>query len=255
MSSPSASTTRRADVLELRYEAAVAWMHLADTENGNRLTPALVGALHTAIDELATRDDVRVVVLAAHGDDFCRGHAVPTTPAPRAECLATCDLMLRLASLPCITVAAAHGMVADAGIELVASCDLALGAASARFLACDPTRDHWPHTTQVALSRALAPRQAFELLLDRQARDAATVARSGLLHAVVPDAQLDDAVAALAARLAAWPPETLARGKQAFARQLAMNRADAYDYALDQLLSDLRREEAGTLAEAGPREP
>ncbi|MEQ8661843.1 MAG: hypothetical protein RLW62_13595, partial [Gammaproteobacteria bacterium] len=82
----------------------------------------------------------------------------------------------------------------------------------------------------------------------------AAMAQLGLLHAVVPEAGLDVAAGELAATLARWPAAAVTLGKQGFTQQLAMNRADAYDYALDQLMHELRVHEAGTLAATEPRE-
>ena len=50
-------------------------------------------------------------------------------------------------------------------------------------------------------------------------------------HRVVPAAELDGAVDALARQVAGKSPLTLAIGKEAFYRQLELGLADAYDYA------------------------
>ncbi len=254
MPAPSSPVPSR-DPCELMRETAtrIAWLWLDRADTGNRLSHEVVDALHAALEQVEACDDIDVLVLAARGGVFCRGCVEPAEAAPlpplahRAEVLATSDLMLRLAALPCITLAAIAGDVAGAGIELVASCDFAIAGSSARFAVPDLDHGRWPHTTQVALSRAMAPRQALALLLDTRARDAAEMARLGLLHEVVADAELESRTRALAATLAGKPAALIAPGKQSFHRQLAMNRADAYLYAVEQQTRNPPAAETGNM--------
>ena len=252
MSVPSSPEPSRAPC-ELRREAAarVAWLWLDRADSGNRLSRELVDALHAALEHVEACGNIDVLVLAARGTAFCQGLAEPAAAAAplarRAAHLATSDLMLRLATLPCITLAVVQGDAAGAGLELVASCDFAMASTTARFAVPDLDQVRWAHTTQVALSRALPPRQALALLLDTRAREAAEMLRLGLLHEVVADTELTARARALAARLAAKPAAVVAPGKLSFHRQLAMNRADAYLYAVEQQQRDRHGPETGNM--------
>ncbi len=62
-----------------------------------------------------------------------------------------------------------------------------------------------------------------------QVIDAATAADWGLVNRVVPAERLDEAVADLAERIAAASPLTVAMGKQAFHRQIELDKRQAYD--------------------------
>lgn len=235
--------------------ARIAWLWLDHAESGNRLSRELVDAVHGALEHVEACGDIDVLVLAARGTAFCQGLVEPPATVPvaplarRADHLATSDLMLRLATLPCITLAVVQGDAAGAGLELVASCDFAMACTTARFTVPDLDQGRWAHTTQVALSRALPPRQALALLLDTRARDAAEMFRLGLLHEVVADTELTARAHALAARLAAKPAAVVTPGKQSFHRQLAMNRADAYLYAVEQQQRDQHGPETGNMGD------
>ena len=257
MTTDSSPAPSRAPCELVREKSArIAWLWLDRAETGNRLSREMVDALHGALDQVEAGGDIDVLVLAARGGVFCRGRVEPADAmqrpplAHRADLLASSDLMLRLASLPCITLAMVGGDVTGAGIELVASCDVAIAGNTVRFAVPDLAHGRWPHTTQVALSRVLPPRQALALLLDTRARDAAEMARLGLLHEVVADAGLEARAGALAATLAARPAAVVAPGKQSFHRQLAMNRADAYLYAVERQTRDLPGPETDNMSSA-----
>ena len=83
----------------------------------------------------------------------------------------------------------------------------------------------------VALSRAVGRKAAMEMLLTGEMLPAERAREIGLVNRVVPDADLDAEVAALAARIAKGSPTAIAMGKQAFQRQADMDLPDAYAFA------------------------
>jgi enoyl-CoA hydratase/carnithine racemase len=96
----------------------------------------------------------------------------------------------------------------------------------------------------VALTRAVAPKHAMEMLLTGELISAAEAHRIGLVNRVVPDDELDHAVASLADLIASKPPETVAIGKAAFGRIRALPLADAYADASDVMACNLGMDEA-----------
>jgi enoyl-CoA hydratase/carnithine racemase len=113
----------------------------------------------------------------------------------------------------------------------VASCDLAVAADTARFATPGVNLGLFCSTPMVALSRAVGRKAAMEMLLTGDLVAAARARELGLVNRVVPEAELDTAVAALAGQIASKSPLTLAIGKAAFYRQAEMTLAEAYDYA------------------------
>lgn len=81
----------------------------------------------------------------------------------------------------------------------------------------------------VALGRSVLRKHAMQMLAGRL-QDAEFALRAGLVNQVVPAAELDAAVKALANEIGSKSTYTLALGKQAFYRQLPMPLADAYEY-------------------------
>ncbi len=224
-------------VLAEARDGPVATLTLNRPAERNALSRALMAALHAALDRIAGDPGVRVVVLAGAGPAFSAGHDLKELKACRdlaavAALFEQCSrLMLRLVTLPQPVIARVHGIATAAGCQLVATCDLAVAAESARFATPGVNIGLFCSTPMVALSRAVAAKPAMAMLLTGDPVDAAEARRIGLVNRVVPDAELDAAVADLAARIAAKPARVLAIGKEAFYRQRELPLAEAYAYA------------------------
>jgi enoyl-CoA hydratase/carnithine racemase len=131
--------------------------------------------------------------------------------------------------VPQPVIARVHGMATAAGCQLVAACDLAVAAETARFATPGVRIGLFCSTPMVPLSRAIGRKRAFEMLVTGEPISAATALDYGLVNRVVPDAELGAAVAALVERIAASSPLTLRIGKEAFYRQVELAEGDAYE--------------------------
>src|SRR6185312_6266628 len=115
----------------------------------------------------------------------------------------------------------------------VATCDLAVAAEEARFATPGVNIGLFCSTPMVALSRAVGRKAAMEMLLTGDMISAAEAARLGLVNRAVPEPELDDAVRALAARIAGKSRAVVGLGKPAFYRQAELPLAEAYAYTAD----------------------
>jgi enoyl-CoA hydratase/carnithine racemase len=86
-------------------------------------------------------------------------------------------------------------------------------------------------TPAVALSRAVPTKKALEMLFTGTPITAAEAERLGLVNRVVPQSRLAEETLALAQRIATASGDTLARGKQSFYEQVALDRPRAYQMA------------------------
>jgi enoyl-CoA hydratase/carnithine racemase len=110
-------------------------------------------------------------------------------------------------------------------------CDLAVAAEDARFAVSGVNLGLFCSTPSVALSRNVPRKAAMEMLLTGDFIDARQALEWGLVNRVVPEAQLDETVTALAERIAEKPPVAISMGKQLFYRQLEMGIEAAYQLA------------------------
>jgi enoyl-CoA hydratase/carnithine racemase len=212
----------------------IATLTLNRPQARNALTLDLMAILDAELTAIAPDPSVRVVVIAAAGAAFCAGHdmremrATPTREAYETVFAQSCQLMQRIVSLPKPVIARVQGAASAAGCQLVATCDLAVAGEAARFATPGVDIGLFCSTPMVALSRAVGRKAAMEMLLTGEAIDAHRAREIGLINEVVPDAELDAAVAALAVRIAGKSPLTLAIGKEAFYRQVELDLAAAY---------------------------
>ncbi len=93
------------------------------------------------------------------------------------------DMMQALVNLPIPVIAAVHGVATAAGCQLVASCDLAVAASSARFATPGVDIGLFCSTPMVALSRNVSSKHAMEMLLTGEMISAEDACRIGLIIA------------------------------------------------------------------------
>jgi enoyl-CoA hydratase/carnithine racemase len=203
----------------------------------NALSLAHLRELGSAFEDAGT-SDARGVVLAGNGPVFSSGHdfgdMAGADLASMRTLLRTCtDVMDLIQSVPQVVIARVHGLATAAGCQLVATCDLAVAAASAGF-AVPGGKGGWFCTTPlVAVGRAVSRKHALELGLTGDAIDADTALAWGLVNRVVPDRELDASVAELLGRATRGSAASRALGKQAFYTQIGMDQPQAYAYAIE----------------------
>jgi enoyl-CoA hydratase/carnithine racemase len=203
----------------------------------NALSLAHLRELRHAVGAVGDSDALALVV-AANGPVFSSGHdfadmADADLDAMRTL-LGTCtEVMLALQAIPQVTVARVHALATAAGCQLVASCDLAVAAESAGFAAPGGKAGWFCTTPMVAIGRTMGRKRALELALTGDTIDAATACDWGLVNRVVPDAELDAAVADLVARATRGSASSKALGKHAFYAQIGMDQPQAYAYAVE----------------------
>ncbi|WP_410587885.1 enoyl-CoA hydratase-related protein [Amycolatopsis sp. lyj-23] len=203
----------------------------------NSLSAEHLAELLAAFREAGTTDATGVV-LAGDGPVFSAGHDFADVAARDLmgvrELLTLCTaLMKTMQSIPQVVIARVHGLATAAGCQLVASCDLAVAAESAGFALPGGKGGWFCHTPAVPVARSIGRKRLMELALTGDVIDAATALDWGLVNRVVPDEQLDDAVAELLARATRGSRASKAMGKATLYAQLDRPEADAYAIALE----------------------
>jgi enoyl-CoA hydratase/carnithine racemase len=228
----------------------IAWLTLNRPQSRNALSVALLTTLEQALDAIAAEASVRAVVIGGAGQGFCAGHdlrEMRETPGRQSyEALfAQCSqVMTKIVRLPKPVIARVHGIATAAGCQLVASCDLAVAAETARFAVSGINVGLFCSTPMVALSRAVGRKAAMEMLLTGEMIDAARAQALGLVNRVVPESELDGAIKALAGQIASKSPFALSLGKEAFYRQAEMALDDAYRYTSEVMTRNMLASDA-----------
>ncbi len=208
-------------------------------------------ALKEELGRLANDGSVRCVVIAAEGRAFCAGHDLKQMRANPdkayyQELFTRCArVMQAIVELPVPVIARVQGIATAAGCQLVASCDLAVAARSARFAVSGINAGLFCSTPAVALSRNVARKRAMEMLLTGEFIDADTAHDWGLVNRVADDDALDAAVDELTASICAKSAVAVRTGKAMFQRQLQMPLEEAYAFAGEVMACNMMAEDAG----------
>ena len=216
----------------------------------NALSRPVLRALSEALADADASPGVHVVVLAGEGPAFSAGHDLKEfrdhpDPAWRAELFSECsELMVQITRLRQPVIAEVATVATAAGCQLVATCDLAVAGGSARFATPGVDIGLFCTTPMVALSRAVAPKHAMEMLLTGEMVGASEARRIGLVNRVVPDDQLRAATEELADTIASKSPMTVALGKRAFQRGRDLPLIEAYRDASAVMVDNLAAEDA-----------
>ena len=220
----------------------MATITLNDPETRNALSAELIEGLIGSLQRAREEEQVRCVVLrSSHEKTFSSGANLSgfagETPLVHRhfateEFVALFKLICGLAKP---TVCAARGHVLAGALGIALGCDLIVAGESASFGTPEINVGAFPFMIMALIYRNVPRKKANELLLLGERWDAQQALAAGIVNRVVPDEELDAAVAEWAAKLAAKSPVIMRLGKEAMRRQMDMALDDALDYLRAQL--------------------
>jgi enoyl-CoA hydratase/carnithine racemase len=233
---------------DLRYavDGVIARITIDRPARRNAMSFGVMQAIRDALAGARANDAVRVVVITGAGDvAFCSGADLGADvggiggagegtdeDADRAHegrgILA--DVFRDLRDLGKPSIARVRGYALAGGFGLACACDLLVAADDAIFGTPEINVGLWPYLITVPLLRSMPPKVALELMMTARRVDAAEGLRIGFVNRVVPVAELDATVDALARDLASKSPLILRWGKESFERVRGMSSDEALDY-------------------------
>jgi methylglutaconyl-CoA hydratase len=213
--------TRRGD--------GAAVLTLARPDVHNAFNEGMIAEMTAGLAALDRDPAVRLVILAAEGKSFSAGADLDwmrrMATYSKAENLADAgrlaELMRALNGLAKPSIARVQGAAFGGGVGLVSCCDIAVAVEGARFALSEVSLGLIPAVISPYVIAAIGARAARRWFLTGERFDADEAGRLGLIHRVVPPADLDAAVEAIVALLLAGPP-----GAQAAAKELIFAVAD-----------------------------
>ncbi len=203
------------------FDAGVATITLNRPERKNPLTFDSYAELRNLFEALKYSTDVKAVVLAGAGGNFCSGGDVheiigPLTTMSMPEMLEftrmTGDLVKTMRNCPQPVIGAIDGICAGAGAMMALACDMRFGTPGAKtaFLFTRVGLAGADMGACALLPRVIGQGRASELLFTGRAMNAQEGLAWGFFNALHDSAELLGRVQALAAELAAGP--TFAQG-------------------------------------------
>jgi enoyl-CoA hydratase len=220
-------------------DGAIATVTMNRPRYRNAQNSVMTYALDAAFERAVNDDEVKVVVLAGAGDHFSAGHDIGTPGRDvdvsyerkavlwwdhvdkeggdqrfARESEVYLGMCRRWREIPKPTVAMVQGACIAGGLMLAWVCDLIVAAEDAFF--ADPVvRMGIPGVEYFAHPWMLGPRAAKEILFTGDRFSAQRAYEWGMVNRVVPRAELQETVTALASRIAEMPRFGLALAKKA----------------------------------------
>jgi len=208
--------------LEVDFDGPVAriWLNRPDVRNA--FDGLMVTELRKTLFDLRTADAVRVIVLGGRGAAFSAGADLAWMKAMAGfsreenlrEAQALADLFFTVYNSPKPVVARVHGAALGGGAGLVAVCDIAVAADTTVFAFSEAKLGIVPAVISPYVIAKIGVSAARELFLTAARFDAGRAKEIGLVHAVVPEARLDDAIDSYLRDILSCAPSALAVGKR-----------------------------------------
>ena len=233
----------------------------------NALRPEDVIALEALLRQADTSQDVRCILLAADGDDFCTGIDVSDIGAAAAPELLldrrrSVQVYQRLFAaywtLETPVVAAVHGAVAGIGVMLALLADIVVAASDARWTHAFLRRGMVPHAGDAYFLRRVLPLHALnEFALLGRTHGTEDLHRWGAVNIVTSAEVVRDEARAVAVELAAGPTRSIGAAKTLYRRSLdsSMETSFLEEEQLVALVAETRDRSEGITARIEGRRP
>lgn len=232
----------------LDRDGPLAVLTLNEPAARNPLSPGLIGELTVHLQQLATDDGVRAVILTGAGRGFCAGADLRRmrSASPLEDRDEYDDILVvnrTLWTYPKPTIAAVHGFAMGAGANLMSWCDLVVADEKAR-IGYPEVRAGVPSATVVpTLMRMLGRKRMFELLLTGDPVSAAEAKELGLINRVVPEGEVMAGARELAGRITAHQPDAIRLTKEVIKVTTDMSYVQSLEYAKDlRVIARLRKD-------------
>ncbi len=192
------------ELVHLDVTDGVATITLDSEHNRNALSRQLVGELREHLASAEGDPDAKVVVIRSAHRVFCSGADLSEASSGSMEegTRAIVDLQRRIVTSAKPVVVVLGGPVRAGGLGIVGAADIVLAGESVTFALTEVRIAVAAATISLSLLERLAPRFAADVFLTGRTFTAAEASAAGLVTRAVPDAELDDALAAVLADLA-----------------------------------------------------
>ncbi len=211
-------------ILEEKHEG-IATVVLNRPERLNALNNELAMALNDALSRIAVDQSVRVVVITGAGRAFCAGGDLGALGNSR-QCgtikevepllRAGMQMVLKMRTMPQPVIAAVNGAAAGAGLNIALAADIRIAAEEATFGQTFSKVGLFPdYGGTYFLPQLVGRAKAAELFYTGDIIDAKSALAIGLVNQVVPGAQLEAEVKALAKKIARGPALAIRAVKRA----------------------------------------
>ena len=219
-------------------------------DKANAFNRDMILELRSALDEVATNDDVRAILLTGEGKTFSSGQDITEMLAAREHEVSYLEhlresynpLVLQLREIEKPVVAAINGSVAGAGLGVALACDLRIAADDAKFTVGFTGIGLVPDSgVSLLLPVLIGLGRATEFTFSNLSISAQEALDWGVVNRLVPTDALFPTATQITMMLAMGPVGAFGATKKAFNRAVLPNLAEVLEYEGE--LQDARRTE------------
>ena len=250
-------------VLRVEVASGVARLTLNRPEVRNALNEVLLRDLEGALRRLEDDPSARVIVLRGAGERaFCAGADLRrvgergTTLQARESFGGLARILEYMARMRTPVIAQVHGYALAGGCGLAAGCDVVVASDDAVFGLPEIKVGLLPLVVMAPILRAVGRKRGLLMILSGEPVSAREAYEMGLVSRLVPRAELEASVSALAGTLAGYSPAALGLAKEAAATVPDMEYGAALRYLRELItlvaLSDDAREGIAAFFEKRP---
>ena len=211
--------------LTTRRQGAVEHLTLNRPDVRNAFNEEVIAELTAWATAMATETAVRVVVLGGAGKVFSAGADANwmarmvgySRDENVRDATRMAEMFLALNRVPAAVVGRIHGAALGGGAGLAAICDIAVADEGALFGFTETKLGILPAVISPYVLPKIGPSAARELFLTGMRFSASRAREIGLVHAVVPAAELDEAVQRYVDELLSASPTGIAASKKLIA--------------------------------------
>ena len=218
----------------------------------NAFDEVMIEELSSVADELATDDDVRVLVLTGAGKVFCAGAdlnwmkkvATYSYEENLEDARFFAKMMEKLYRLPKATIAMVNGPCMGGGVGLVSTCDVVVASTDAVFALREILLGIAPATISPYVLRKIGERWAHDYFLTGRKFDAARGHEMGLVNDVTAPADLEAQTQRWVKRFLHAGPEALKATKELISEVAWSSIEEVQDY-MAETIAQLRGSDEG----------
>jgi methylglutaconyl-CoA hydratase len=240
--------------LTTRRDGAVEYLTLNRPEVRNAFNADMIGEIaNWAAQIAASSGELRAVVMSGAGKAFCAGgdaawmaQTVSYSDEENVrDARALAGMFRAINSLPVPVIGRVHGAAMGGGAGLAAVCDIVVAAEDATFGFTEVKLGLIPAVVSFFVLQKIGQSAARELFLTGARFPAARAKEIGLVHAVVPAAELDATAARYLGELATGGPEAIAAAKSLITAvaDIGQDEAEAAAFTADAIATRRRSAE------------
>lgn len=195
----------------------------------NSFTMDMAIEMQTALDECASKKEVRAILLTGAGRAFSAGQDLAAAIAPGADIKVIVEkqynpIIRKIRNLEKPVVCAVNGVAAGAGANIAFACDIVLSAASATYIQAFAKIGLIPDSGGTFfIPRLIGLQRATALMMLGDKITAEQAMQYGLIYKVIADDQLMPEAEKLALQLAQMPTKGLGLTKRLLNASLQNN--------------------------------